>query len=105
MGCYGSSFVRVLAGSGYAVRWPSENSFVFADVSAPLSTSLNAPSAESAGTFEMSRARYYGKKCRCRGSEDSAAKVADFLSHMNRSVQTIFSFLSDRIPVLILFLF
>jgi len=99
VGCYGSSFVRVLAGSGYAVRWPSENSFVFADVSAPLSTSMNAASAESAGTFETRGAYYYGTKCRCGGSEDSAAKVVDFVSHMNRSVQTMIDFLSDKVLI------
>lgn len=95
MGCYGSSFVRVLAGSGYSVRWPSENNFVFADVSAPLSTSSSAPSRSDTAEYssgEASKVRY-GTQCRC-GSGTNAAKVTDFVSHMNRSVLTCYLLLN-----------
>ena len=88
MGCYGTSFVRVLAGSGYSVRWPSENNFVFADVSAPLSTSRRSSLGASAGAVEEKNV-HYGTQCRCRTSDSNAAKVTDFVSHMNRSVKAV----------------
>ncbi len=75
VGCYGSSFVRVLAGAGYAVRWPSGDNFVFADVSrTPLSTSLSLASYSTG----------YGTQCKC-ASSAKTAKVVEFVSHMNNT--------------------
>ena len=87
-GCYGSAVVRILAGSGYTVRWAGFHAFVEASTSTMGSSvsgseacgcsHIPTPAAEAEEGFLASFLGYYARavELRVRGVEDVYAREA-----------------------------
>jgi hypothetical protein len=87
-GCYGSAVVRILAGSGYTVRWAGFHTFVEASSSTVDSSAggsetcgcshIPTPTAEAEEGFLASFLGYYARavELRVRGVEDVYAREA-----------------------------
>lgn len=78
VGCYGASFLRGLAGAGYVLQWPLNNT-VHARVTAHASSGRVDSSLS-----QTSHTRFdYDGECRCVSSVHSE-KLADMVTHMNK---------------------